>query len=91
MSEPDFEQDEHSSNIPQEPAPKVRLSPKLGLQGMILFIMELRLQGRMSDGADASETYALLTREDLERLEDVADTLEFFRLQRAVDREKRKK
>lgn len=77
--------EESGSNLP--PEPKKRLAPKLGLQGMVVFIMDLRLRGRMIDGTDGKETWALLTPEDLEKLEDVADTLEWLRLQRLAEKQ----
>lgn len=69
-----------------KPAPKERVAPKLGLQGMVTFMMGLRQRGRMRNGMDAGATWVRLDRADLEKLEDIADTLEYFRVQRAIDR-----
>lgn len=67
---------------PPEPKPRERLEPKLGLEGMTWFLMDIVLRGKMRDGTFAGETIKVLTPSDLEKLTDIADTLEYFRLQR---------
>ncbi|UYZ08589.1 hypothetical protein CFBP5507_06190 [Agrobacterium salinitolerans] len=67
---------------PEAPKPRERLEPKLGLEGMTWFLMDIVLRGKMRDGSFAGETIKVLTPSDLEKLTDIADTLEYFRLQR---------
>jgi hypothetical protein len=63
---------------------RVRRQPKLGLASMVYYIMDLRMRGRDRHGDDAGETWLRVTPEDLERLEDIADTLEWLRIQRLL-------
>lgn len=67
---------------PPEPKEKVRIGPKLGLEGMTFFVMDIVARGTMHDGSFASEHFARLTAADLEKLTDIADTLDYFRIQR---------
>lgn len=57
-----------------------RLRPKPGLEAMVYGIMDIRHRGLLE--GDPAETWALLKPEDLELLDDVAETLEWFRMQR---------
>jgi hypothetical protein len=77
-------EEERRARLMLPPKERVRLKPKLGLASMVYFIMDVRLRGETADGRDAGETWVRLTPEDLESLEDVADTLEWFRLQRLL-------
>lgn len=64
------------------PKGRERIKPKPGLGEMIYRVVELRLRGRMHNGKDAGEAWVMLRPEELELLDDVADTLEWLRLQR---------
>ncbi len=80
----DETEEERRARLMLPPRERVRLKPKLGLASMVYFIMDIRLRGETAAGTDAAETWIRLTPEDLESLEDVADTLEWFRLQRLM-------
>lgn len=93
MSEADdivYEEDaDDEAQTPRErlmmpPAERERLAPKVGLASMVYFVMDLRFRGQLRSGADAAETWVRLTPVELEKLEDIAETLEYFRLQRLM-------
>ncbi|WP_336801766.1 hypothetical protein [Kaistia sp. MMO-174] len=65
---------------------KPRINPKQGLAAMVYFVMDLRLRGQTRSGIDADETWVLLKPAELEMLEDIAGTLEWFRQQRAMEK-----
>jgi hypothetical protein len=64
------------------PKERPRINPKLGLASMVYFVMDLRHRGKALNGDDSRAAWVSLTPSDLEKLEDVAETLEWFRLQR---------
>lgn len=65
-----------------KPGPRPRLKPRPGLRTMTYAIMDIRLrmqfQGPERRGKDAERAVLMLTPEDAEMLEDVADMLTFF-------------
>lgn len=67
---------------PPEPKPKERIGPKLGLEAMTWFVMDIVSRGTMLDGRFADEAWITLGPADLEKLTDIADTLDYFRIQR---------
>lgn len=79
--DPENDLELHTPPPPKETVKK-RIGPKLGLEGMTFFIMDIVQRGTMRDGSLASEHLTTLTAADLETLTDVADTLDYFRIQR---------
>lgn len=81
-----FDDTEKEPELHVPPAPKattkVRIGPKLGLEGMTFFIMDIVQRGTMRDGTFAGEHLMTLSAADLETLTDIADTLDYFRIQR---------
>lgn len=65
---------------------KPRHGPKLGLEGMTHFLMDIVIRGTMHDGSFAGECWVRLEAADLEKLQDIADTLDYFRIQRMHSR-----
>jgi len=65
---------------------KPRLGPKLGLEGMTHFLMDIVIRGTMHDGTFAGEHWLRLEAADLEKMQDIADTLDYFRIQRMHSR-----
>jgi len=69
-----------------KPAPKKRLRERVGLRAMSFYLMDLRLKLRFAAeplaGLDADRALITLTPEDAEMLEDIADTLDYFFMER---------
>ena len=81
-----FDDTEKETELHVPPPPKekvkVRIGPKLGLEGMTFFVMDIVQRGTMRDGSLASQHTTTLSAADLETLTDIADTLDYFRIQR---------
>jgi len=81
IDEPEKGLELHEPPPPKETVKK-RIGPKLGLEGMTFFLMEIVSRGTMRDGSLATEQITMLKAVDLETLTDIADTLDYFRIQR---------
>lgn len=80
---PENESDEARRERLMLPLPdRKRINPKIGLGSMVMFLTDLRHRGLMRDGEPAKETWLRLEPADLEKLDDIAETLEWFRMQR---------
>jgi len=86
MSDEDSEGGYTPGELIAPPPRKERLKPLMGLREMTIYVMELRekalFKGPQYRGQPADHAFVHLTPEDVEALDDIAATLDYFYLER---------